>query len=310
MEVTHQDFWMDSEDGRKIYVRKWMPKEGPVRGLVQVAHGMAEHGGRYQGLGAYLGQRGYVVYANDHRGQGRSAGQDPQGYLGEDRGFERLIGDMARLGKIARDQHPKVPLFFLGHSMGSFASQRFIMDYPPSIDGLILSGSNGAQGFILKLGQALATIEVAFRGSKKGSALLNKLSFGAYNKAFAPNRTAFDWLNRLEEEVDKYIGDPYCGALFPASFYRGFFQTLAYIEDPKNFPKIEKDLPIYLLAGDQDPVGDQGRGVKNLYRRYRDLGLKDLEIKLYPGARHEILLEENREEVMEDIFKWLGERTK
>lgn len=309
MVSSYESLSIEGAEGLEIFVHKWSPKEGAIRGVLQIAHGMAEHGARYRGLASFLNKAGYVVYANDHRGHGKSAESiDLLGYLGPERGFELLIEDINRLNQVIRRENPRAKLFLLGHSMGSFASQRYIMDYPRSLDGLILSGSNGSQGLALKLGQALAKIQVKVKGDKEKSPLLNSLSFGSYNRGFKPNRTEFDWLNRVEGEVDAYIQDPLCGQVFPASFYLGFFRTLEYIESPKNFPKIPLDLPILLVAGQDDPVGKRGRGVEALYQRYLNQGVEDLEIKLYPQARHEILLEENKEEVMGDILEWMEER--
>ena len=278
----------------------------PLKGVVQIAHGMAEHSTRYAHFAHCLNKAGYAVYANDHRGHGRSAeSESQQGYLGGKDGFDHLIADMAHLAQIAHTNHPDIPLFLFGHSMGSFASQRFLMEYPGLIDGLILSGSNGKQGAVLSLGRWIAGIECALRGDRAESNLLNRLSFGAYNKKFAPNRTSYDWLSRDETSVDRYIADPWCGAIFPTSFFAGFFDTLLYIENPKHFHKIPLSTPIIILSGDQDPVGSFGKGVKELYNRYRSVGVQDVSIKLYSGARHEILNELNRDDVIRDIIDFL-----
>lgn len=279
----------------------------PLKGIVQIAHGMAEHAPRYADFAQYLNEAGYAVYANDHRGHGRSAGsEEEQGYLGGKNGFDSLVEDMAHLSQIIRSIHPGVPLFLFGHSMGSFASQRFLMDYPDLIDGLILSGSNGKQGVVLSFGRLIAGIERALRGDHAKSNLLNSLSFGAYNKKFAPNRTPYDWLSRDETSVDRYIADPWCGAIFPTSFFTGFFDSLLYIENPKHFHKIPVSVPIIILSGDQDPVGSFGKGVTELYERYRSVGVLDVSMKLYTDARHEILNELNRDEVMQDIVDFLN----
>lgn len=278
----------------------------PLKGVVQIAHGMAEHAPRYAYFAHCLNKAGYAVYANDHRGHGRSAeSESQQGYLGGKDGFDLLIADMAHLAQIARTNHPDIPLFLFGHSMGSFASQRFLMDYSGLIDGLILSGSNGKQGAVLSFGRWIAGIERTLRGDRAKSKLLNRLSFGAYNKKFAPNRTPYDWLSCDETSVDRYIADPWCGAVFPTSFFTGFFDTLLYIENPKHFHKIPLSTPIIILSGDQDPVGSFGKGVTELYNRYRNTGVQDVSIKLYSGARHEILNELNRDDVIRDIIDFL-----
>lgn len=306
---NYRHFTFESEDGQEIMTYTWEPSNGKAKGVVQIAHGMAEHALRYEEFAEFLTQAGYIVYANDHRGHGQSAlSMNDQGWLGPERGFKLLIEDMAILSKKIKSEHPELPLFLFSHSMGSFATQRFIMDYPGQVDSVILSGSNGKQGRILSLGLLVAKLESRIKGIRKKSKLLNDLSFGAYNKRFAPTRTGYDWLTRDEQAVDKYIADPYCGEVFPGGFYVEFFKTLRYIEDESNFVKIPRELPILIVSGSQDPVGDFGKGVKELHERYRKLGVKDLEMRLYEGARHELLNETNKREVMQDLVTYLDAR--
>lgn len=316
--TTYETFSFVSQDGFEITTHVWKPSTGPSpsprttptpKAVIQIAHGMAEHALRYREFAEFLNQAGYAVYANDHRGHGQSAlSKDEQGWLGPERGFELLIEDMLTLTKLIRQKHPETPLFLFGHSMGSFATQRFIIDYPGQVDGVILSGSNGKQGLILSLGLLVAKIDGRIRGTRTKSNILNKLSFGTYNKHFAPNRTEYDWLTRDEQAVDKYATDPSCGEVFPIGFYVEFFETLRYIEDKANIAKIPHDLPILILSGSEDPVGNFGKGVAKLHERYKRCGVKDLELKLYEGARHELLNETNREEVMHDILSYLDAR--
>lgn len=305
--MGRKNFSFSSKDGLSIFTRAYFPQSGEGKAIVQIAHGMAEHGKRYERFAEYLNAHGFIVYVNDHRGHGRSC-LDPrcQGYMGDSDGFLLLIEDMAKLAKMIRKEHPSLPLFLFGHSMGSFASQRFLMDYPKLLDGLILSGSNGSQGFILSIGKILANLEASLRGNKVPSKFLNALSFGSYNKAFEPSRTPFDWLTRSSYEVDQYLEDPFCGEVFPASFYRDFFESLQYIEDKRNFQKIPKNKPLFLISGSMDPVGQFSKGVYELYARYKKLGLRKLSMKIYPEARHELLNEINKDVVMEDIVDFLN----
>lgn len=308
-ETISSDFTYTSSDGLEIYVYKWMPKEKEIRGVVQISHGMAETAARYKRFAKVLNQNGYIVYANDHRGHGKTAKDiDSLGYLGDNDGFNLLIQDIAKLSDRIRKENPGLDLYLFSHSMGSFAAQRYIIDYKDKIDGLVLSGSNGEQGFKLSAARTIAKLEMMIRGRKAKSKLLNNLSFGAYNKKFKPGKTGSEWLSRDEEEVKKYVEDPYCGTIFPTSFYYDFLANLQYIEDKSNFEKIPRDLPILIISGEDDPVGDFGKGVKKLYSRYKEAGVRDLEIKLYPGARHEILNEINRDEVMKDVVNWLHSR--
>lgn len=305
--AKEKNFTFTSSDGLDIYVYKWIPKDGKVKGLVQIAHGMAETASRYERFAKVLNENGYIVYANDHRGHGKTAGTiEKLGYLADQDGFELLVEDLYKLSLIIKDEHPNLPLFMFGHSMGSFAAQRYIMLYNKTLNGLILSGSNGKQGIVLKAGLSFAKTEIKKKGRRNKSQKLHNLIFGKYNNAFKPNRAASDWLSRDEKEVDKYIENPYCGGVFTAGFFHDFFKGLISIEDKKNFKLIPKDIPIHILSGDKDPVGNFGKGVMELYNRYRDHGVKDLQYKLYKDGRHEMLNEINREEVFQDIVDWLN----
>ncbi|AQS53513.1 2-succinyl-6-hydroxy-2,4-cyclohexadiene-1-carboxylate synthase [Jeotgalibaca dankookensis] len=313
MDQTNSNtFTFISRDGTEIVVYKWLPKKDiKVKGIVQISHGMAETARRYHRFAKELNANGFIVYANDHRGHGQSAESIKNlGYLGAEDGFRLLVEDIARLSDLIKETYPDLPVYMFSHSMGSFAAQRFIMDYPNKIEGLILSGSNGRQGALLGVGKGLAKLESSVRGKKAKSKLLDKLIFGTYNKKFEPKRTGSEWLTRDKDELDKYIENPYCGGVFPASFFYYFIDTLQYIEDENNFKKIPKQLPILIISGDQDPVGDFGKGVKKLYKRYEEVGVKDLSTKLYEGARHELLNEINRDEVTADIVEWLLKENK
>lgn len=303
--MLKESFEFKSGDGQDIFVYKWSPKYIEVKGILQIAHGMAETAERYENFARLLTEEGYIVYANDHRGHGKTAGAvENLGYLGPD-GFNWLVEDMHQLTKIIKKENPSIPLFLLGHSMGSFAAQKYIMLYAYEIEGLILSGSNGRQGLALYIGALLAKIEMKIHGPKSQSKTLDKLLFGNFNKKFQPNRTKFDWLSRDEVQIDKYIKDPYCGTVFTTEFFYDFINGLKEIEKRENFQFIPKDLPIYIFSGDKDPVGGFGKGVKNLITRYEDHGVEDLEYKIYEDGRHEMLNEVNRDQVMKDIINWI-----
>lgn len=305
MENTKTNFTYKSKDGSIIHAYKWGQKTPKTKAIIQISHGMAEHAGRYDEFAKTMVNENFILYGNDHRGHGKNIlDLRDLGYLGKTDGFINLVRDMVSLTDIIKEENDGLPIILLGHSMGSFAAQRYIMDYPNKIQGLILSGSNGSQGFILKFGKFLAKIEKTLRGDKAKSQILNKLSFGSYNKNFAPNRTEFDWLSRNEKSVDRYINDSYCGTVFPASFYYEFFDTLEYIENSNNFGKISKDLPILIISGADDPVGGFGKGVQNLYKRYESIGIEKLDYNLYDGVRHEPLNEINRDEIISDIIQW------
>lgn len=301
------NFTFNSSDETEIFVYKWMPNDGKAKGIVQIAHGMAEHAGRYDGFAKYLNQNGFIVYANDHRGHGKTAGSiENLGYLADEDGFDLLVEDLHNLSMIIKGEYTSLPLILLGHSMGSFVAQRYIMFCGDDLDGVILSGSNGKQGIILNIASFIAKREIKKLGRKAQSQRLDSLVFGSYNKAFEPTRTEFDWLSRDGKEVDKYNKDPYCGTVFTAGFFYDFFTGLMKIEDKENIRLVPKHLPIYIFSGSKDPVGGFGKGIINLYNRYKDQGVIDIEYKLYEDGRHEMLNEINREEVMNDLLEWLG----
>ncbi|MBP1937482.1 alpha/beta hydrolase [Paenibacillus sediminis] len=298
---------MRDPQGVDIFVHHWLPEDNnmTVKGIVLISHGMAETAERYTRFASELVRHGYIVYAHDQRGHGQTAGHIHNlGYLGED-GFNWMVRNIIQLKTLITQKHPGLPLFLLGHSMGSFLTQKVMYDSPEGFSGFILSGTNGKQS-MLKAAKAIALLQSKLQGVRHPSVLLNTLIFGGYNRAFSPARTAFDWLSRDPDEVDKYIDDPYCGAISSSDFFLNFFRLLEEIHRPANMAKIQKDIPIYVFSGDQDPVGMNGKGVKRLVTVYRELGLQDIECKLYPGGRHEMLNEINRDEVTHDVIAWLN----
>lgn len=299
-------FNFKEKKGLNIFIYNWFPEEDiKPAGVVQIAHGMAETAERYKRFANKLTEAGYIVYANDHRGHGKTAQcVDKVGDLGEN-GFNNMVDDMHQITDYIKKQHKDLPIFILGHSMGSFLIQRYIQLYSEEINGAILSGSCGKQGLILDVGAWIAKRETRKIGRSNKSKKLNDLSFGGYNKAFKPNRTEFDWLSRDEKEVDKYVADEYCGGIFTAGFFYDFINGLKLIQRKSEIIKVPKDLPIYIFSGDKDPVGKAGKGVMNLVNTYKSLGIKDLEYKLYKDGRHEMLNEINREEVIENVVRWL-----
>ena len=304
------NFSFRSEYGTAIFVYHWSPKpDVNIKGVVQIAHGMAETASRYERFASFLTENGYVVYANDHRGHGRTAESlDGVGYLADKDGFDWLVKDMHQLTHIIKSENTGLPLFLFGHSMGSFAAQLYLMSYGHELRGAILSGSNGKAALLHNIGFIIAAGEVRKHGRKAKSEKMNKLSFGSYNNAFKPNRTEFDWLSRDNDEVDKYINDPYCGGIFTAGFYYDFMKGLKETDKIRDFDKIPKGLPVYIVSGDKDPVGGAGKGVNKLYRAYKKAGLEDVTIKLYPEGRHEMLNEINRDEVMKNVLNWLNDK--
>ena len=282
--VPTERFRLTSSDGLCIACARWNSR-GPPRAVVQIAHGMGEHMGRYADTVDALVAAGLTVYANDHRGHGLSA-HSQLGEFGRG-GFELLVQDMVRLSEIAREENPDLPLLLLGHSMGSFAAQRYVIDHSHEIDGLILSGSGALDGSARAL------------SATAGSNLLNA--------AFEPARTPFDWLSRDQAIVDAFMADPLCFADLSSGSLASFLGAAPRLYDPVALRKIRGDLPIYLLSGSEDPVGQQLRGLHTLIGRYGEAGLRDIAFDFYPRGRHEMLNEINRRQVQTRLLGWISQ---
>lgn len=291
-------------ENNKINLYTWEPK-GKIKAIVQIAHGMAETAIRYKRFAKTLTQEGFLVTANDHRGHGNSANSiEELGRWGSN-GFEGCVQDLFQINQQIYKKYQK-PIILFGHSMGSFMAQRYIQEYGDTVDGAILCGSNGKKSkFLINSGLTLARLERFIYDADRKSELLNKMSFGQYNTAFKPTKTEFDWLSRDEKEVQKYIKDPYCGTIFPTQFYIDFLKGLKEISKKRNLKRVPKDLPIFIISGSKDPVGENGSGVQRLYESYKANNMRDVKIKLYQDARHELLNEINQKEVTNDIIAWL-----
>lgn len=300
-------FTFKSSDEKNIFSHQWLPDEKTnIKAVVQIAHGMAEHSARYERFAKHLTDNNFGVYANDHRGHGKTAGEiENLGYFADSDGWDLVVNDMAQLTAVIKNDHPEIPVFLLGHSMGSFLSRDFMFSHPSLVNGVILSATACDPGLLGNVGVVIAKLANIFQGKKALSPMLDKLSFGTFNKAFKPNRTNFDWLSRDNAEVDKYINDPFCGTIFTSGFFSDLLKGIKKINYRANIKIIPKDLPIYLLAGSMDPVGDFSKGVKKVFKTYEDTGIKDLSLKFYENGRHEILNEVNRKEVYKDIIDWL-----
>jgi len=305
--MQSETFSFKTDNDKDISAYKWLPdNKSSIKGVVQISHGMAEHASRYEDFAGTLVKSGYGVYANDHRGHGKTAGSlNDIGYFAPNNGWSLVVNDMYKLNSIIAKDHPGLPIYLLGHSMGSLLSRSFIIRYGDRLSGVILIGTSGDPGALKYIGILIAKFEMKMKGKKVKSPMLDNLSFGNYNKAFAPNRTRFDWLSRDASSVDKYVNDPFCGDIFSAGF---FYDLLTGIKDIGSFSNIEnisEDLPILLLSGEDDPVGNKTRGVLQVYDLYKKAGIKDVNYKFYPEARHDILNEINKDEVYRDIIEWL-----
>jgi alpha-beta hydrolase superfamily lysophospholipase len=284
--ATSHQFQFTSKDGLQIACARWNNRK-PPRGVIQIAHGMGEHIGRYHGLIETLVDAGLVVYGNDHRGHGHTLAPPIQkGDFGPG-GFGLLVEDMFRLSAIAKRENPDQPVILLGHSMGSFAAQEYALEHSDWIDGLALSGSGALDG--------LAQLAKA---AQPGENILNA--------CFAPPRTPFDWLSRDPAVADGFMADPLCfGALQPDSM-ESFLAASSQLADPRRLRGIRSDLAIYLFSGSEDPVGQRLEGVRVLMDRYRKAGIHNISHDYYAGGRHEMLNETNRAEVVTNLLLWIS----
>lgn len=303
-------YYPSCDEIHDIHAVMWKP-EGDVRAVVQISHGMIEYVNRYEELAGYLTARGILVVGNDHLGHGQSVMSEAEwGFFASGDAGGKVVRDLHTLTMRVRREYPTVPYFLLGHSMGSFMARRYAMTYGTELDGAVFVGTGNQPTAMVRFVKLLVNFLSILLGERYRSRLVNWLMFGVYNKHFKPNRTRFDWLSRNQENVDRYRKDKACTFLFTLNGYKTLFSTLLFIEKDSNISLIPAKLPVLLLSGEEDPVGNYGRAVKQVYMIYKRRGIKDLSIKLYPGDRHEVLNEIDREEVYEYLYRWINKRIK
>jgi alpha-beta hydrolase superfamily lysophospholipase len=297
-------FTFAAADGFSLFVYRWLPDKAP-KAAVQLAHGLAEHSGRYARLAGALTRAGYAVYAADHRGHGRTArAPEDLGFFAEREGWRKCVDDLWHLhNRIAAD-HSGLPLLLIGHSMGSFMAQQFISEHGRGLAGAVLSGSGGRPLRLTAAVRLLARMERLRLGGRGRSALINSLTFGAFNKPFEPARTPFDWLSRDHAEVDKFVADPLCGVPSSLQLSIDVLDALDDVTSVSRQSRIPKPLPIHIIAGTRDPVSAGTRTLSQLLAAYRAAGLERVTYRFYPGARHELFNETNRDEVTRDVIDW------
>jgi alpha-beta hydrolase superfamily lysophospholipase len=283
--MPSSSFSYTSADGRQIAAYRWDPA-GEPRAAVQLTHGMGEHAKRYEHVARALTDAGYVVYAQDQRGHGASADPDALGDLGEG-GWPGLVDDIGLLSARIRAEHPGLPLILLGHSMGSFAVQQYLLDHSEDVDGVVLTGTG-----------AIDLLEPALD-------LDQPLDLALFNAAFQPARTDFDWLSRDPEVVDAYVADPSCGFGIDTGSAKAMFLGARRLADPAQVARMRSSLPVYIAVGDADPVNGGLTLLTPLADRYTQAGITDLVVRTYPEARHEVLNETNRDEVIGELLAWL-----
>lgn len=304
-----QEFYYPSKDGlTQIHAVEWIP-ETEVRGVLQIAHGMVEFIDRYDRFATFMASCGFYVVGNDHLGHGKSVTDESElGYFAAKDGNLCVIGDMQKLREDTVKKYPAVPYFLLGHSMGSFLSRQFIEKYGEGLDGAIIMGTGYQPTATLKLGIGLTSFIGKIKGDHYRSKMVNNTALGSYNSSFKPARTKSDWLTKDDEIVDAYEANPLNQFTFTVNGYNNMFRGILDAQKKENLEKIPKDLPILVVSGENDPVGEFGKGPATVADIYRETGIRDVTLKLFPNDRHEILNELDRETVDRYILNWIEAR--
>lgn len=300
-------FRFPSCDGRhQIFARQWLPPSGRPRAVIQIVHGISEYIDRYAPAARFLAGHGFLVVGSDHLGHGRTAaGTEEYGFFCEKDGWHTVSADVRRLRTLMGEKYPDLPYFMLGHSMGSFLARTYLIEWPGTVTGAIISGTGQEPPALVATGWRLADLICRTSGPRTHSKLVERLAFGAYNKQFEPVRTRADWISRDEEIVDAYVADPLCSFMPTAGMFRDMMEGLKYIARKSNLKKMDPATPVLFISGDRDPVGRNGETVMKVVDFFHSVGCEDTLVHLYPGGRHEMLNETNREEVYADVLSWL-----
>ena len=299
-----KEFQYPSCAGGMIHACRWMP-EGQPKAVVQIIHGIAEYGARYDHFARFLNSQGILVTVQDHMGHGGSiCDETPRSVI--QGGWFDMVEDTYQLFRDTRKEYPDVPYFFFGHSMGSFVLRTILAKYPDSgIAGAIVCGTGWMGKPIMVGGLAVASAVCKLKGAVHLSPLLKSVMFGGYNSRIENARTENDWLSTDPKVVDAYNADPNCGFMASAGLVRAMMTGLLYIHKAESLDAMDKKLPVYFIAGGEDPVGNYGKGVEQAAEEFRKCGMERVSCKIYPGGRHEILNEMNKEEVYENTADWI-----
>lgn len=282
----------------------WFP-QGEVKGIVQLSHGMCEYILRYNEFAEFMVSNGYVVCGNDHLGHGDSINSDDDlGYFCEKDGWQIVVKDMFTLTRIMKKNYPNIPYFMFGHSMGSFLSRAYCIKYGKHLDGVVFCGTSGGIAGITGMISLVNGLERA-HGDRYRSKAVDSLAFGKNNDRIARKITPHDWISRDKEIVEKYKNDKKCTFIFTLNGFDNLMRVLWYVSNEKWYSSFRKNLPVFLIAGDSDPIGDYGKGVEKVYDKMKNHNC-NVEFKLYVGARHELINETNRSDVYQDVLKFFN----
>lgn len=301
MEIQVNEWFRPAASGwGRIFSRSWTGEK--PRAVLVIAHGMAEHSGRYDPFARFLAENGIAVYMNDHAGHGRSA--QIKGHFADENGWDCVVRDLAALMDQAEAQNPQLPLFLMGHSMGSFLARSFLVRYGQRLAGCVLCGTMGRNPGA-PVGRALAAAQIRIMGPRSGGKRLNALATGTYNKGIDNPVNSSAWLSTDDQVCRAFEADSLCNFPFTAAGYRDLFTGLEEISSLQWAQRVPKKLPVFLIAGDRDPVGNYGKGPRQVGNWLLEAGVEDVQVKLYPGMRHEVLNEKGKEEVYGDVLNWL-----
>lgn len=289
-----------------IQAYKWRNEAVELRGIVQIIHGMQEHMERYSEFAEFLCNNGFLVVGNDHLGHGGSATTEELGYFTKENADVVVVRDTHRLKKMTEADFPELPYFIIGHSMGSFILRKYLTMYGRGIQGAILCGTGTKPLFITGSGKFTAGFFGLFGKGRNYSKFIEKQSFSSYNKHISNPTSDNDWIVRNDEVLAAYNADPLCGFRFTTNGYQTLFSILHFVDKKKNLTVIPKELPLFIISGEEDPVGNYGNGPKEVYDVYKELGIEDVSIKLYKDMRHEILNDIERDKVYDDVLNWLA----
>ena len=304
--MKKEEFYFDSRDGSsKIHAVRYLPEGKPVC-ILQIVHGMAEYVERYEEFADFLTQRGVLVTGEDHLGHGLSLGEDKlYGYFCPHDPATVVVRDVHRLKKLTQQRFPDLPCYIMGHSMGSFILRCYLGRYGTGIDGAVIMGTGRQSGALLAAARAFLKLQGLFLGEKHVSPFVDRVIFGGYNKRIPDPQTSFDWLSRDGERVRRYVEDPKCGNVFTVNGFQTLLELIRRSQDGEYISRIPKDLPLLLIAGKEDPLGEYGAGVPAVGELYCRAGLKKVEVSMWDGCRHELLNEPEREKIMMAIYEWL-----
>lgn len=301
-----EEFYFESRDGiTTIHAIKWTPPQKPIC-ILQIVHGMAEYIDRYDDFARAMAEKGMVVVGEDHLGHGKSVSANtPLGYFGEQDSATVVVRDVHRLKKIIQEENIGVPYFILGHSMGSFILREYLSRYGNGIQGAVIVGTGTKPAWLMQFSKGLTSFLACFQGWKHPSKLINCIAFGANNKKIKIKNSPMDWICSDNQLVESYNKDPLCGFTFTLQGFHTLFELIYRAGQKENIRKIPLQLPVYLIGGDQDPVGDYGDGIQKVCDTYQKAELTNISMKLYHNYRHEILNESGKEIVYENISEWI-----